>query len=248
MGRPGAIEQPIHYAYDARTGFVTTRTWRGNYNRLVSLLPYLQQNGWSFEMSSSTGANYTLTATIGYSWANSGINDNPIDVWEFVSNKVEKDLLSSDIAIVNALSSSDIKTIKAGLDSNPITPPTDSSITALSAGAQTVYKLLFNNVTSTIVFAPTVRHTQTVSNVYAVAAALANIGRIFSTVTLDALVPDTVAFNLPADASITKLGLNLAYGFMKDYPNVTPSAYNKTQITQDYQYGLWSTDLYGALL
>src|ERR1700743_1442423 len=93
IGNAGAIEQPIRASSDPRTGAQTTRTWHGPLGALLPLFAPLSADGWVFQLNPISPVTYELVASIGYTWTNSGIADNAVDVWDLTSNKVEKDLL-----------------------------------------------------------------------------------------------------------------------------------------------------------
>lgn len=258
-GFPGVVEQRPKYSWDPRTGFITTRTFIGPQRAITGLLASLQAGGWSFEVDPDGGQNYRVTAMIGASWSNSGLQDNPVDVWELTSNRVEKDLLSSNLPIINALTPaagmtpSDLFVIRYLLDNPPQSPPVVGAPSAsanppqLSADGLLIYKLMTAGVTSSIVFQPVLRQTQTVSSQFAINQAVTGVGTLFSSATLSSIIPAGLLVSLPADGSyVNSNGFTMNFGWLKDFPNVTVAAYNKTQITQDWQFGFWEETLWGV--
>lgn len=259
IGYPGAVEQPIRYGWDSRTGFQSTRIWIGPYNSCIGLMPQLQANGWNFDMSSANGVNYTLTATIGYSWSGSGIQDNPVDVWEITSTKAEKELLKSNNTSVSTCTKTDIKTLQTYLnapngenflDANGFLMPesqwkglNDSGVqTALTSSGLVVAGMLVAGIRENTTYQPTIRHTQTVSGSYSIAAAIANVGSIYATPIMLTLIPANLTNAVIADPASPPL--NTRYGWLKEYPNVTVSAFNKSQITQDFVFGAYHNILH----
>lgn len=261
IGYPGAVEQPIRYSWDSRTGFQTTRTWIGPYNSCIGLMPQLQANGWNFEMgSNSNGVNYTIAATIGYSWSGSGILDNPVDDWGITSTKVEKELLLSNNPHVAGCTATDIKTLQGYLsdptnanftDTNSLVKPVTAwrgldgtTSTPLTTDGQSVATMLVSGIRSVSIIQPTIRHTQTVSNVFVIAAARANVGKILSTALMLQSVPAAIAAAVPSDPATAFLGA--AFGWLVGPLDVDSSAFNKSKLVQDFVFGAYYTDLYGV--
>lgn len=236
LGTTGAIEQPSAQTSDPRTGAQTTRRWHGKIQDLLFLFPQLSSAGWVFTVNPISPILYELVATIGYAWTNSGIADNAVDVWDLTSNKVEKDLLSIDNPVINALSQADKQLIRATLEQAPATIPA-----TLTGPALSVYQDMKDGFDHYPVFQPVLRRTRTVSGQYATAQAEANIGKIISgdsMVGSEGVPASLVGVPIPS-ATTTKTGY--AYGWLKDYPNITIAAFQKTQIHQDYLFGYWPT-------
>jgi hypothetical protein len=77
--------------------------------------------------------------------------------------------------------------------------------------------------------------------------ALTNVGKVISAANLQSLenVPGVLLFNLPTNSSPTRAdGLTLSYGWFKRAPTITQVSGAKWELVQEWQYGLWSTDLY----
>lgn len=241
-------EQAIRYTTDPRTGAQTVRTFHGPYQAVLNLVAGLQNNGWATDLHYKAGPVWELTATIGLSWSNNQILDNPVDLWELTSNRVEKDFLNAQNSLVASLSTTDIQILQNFLDNPPFpiptTPPVSASGAALSGNGLIAYNLVLSGVKSQAIFQPVLKHTQTTSNIYAVAASVANVGMLLKTSTLAAVLPNALAFTMPADPAFGKTGF--AYGWLVDAPNVRVSAFNKTQIEQVFEFGLWSTAMYNA--
>jgi hypothetical protein len=181
-----------------------------------------------------------------------GATEVPVDSWEFFANHCEKDVLEADNSPVDSISLAN-KTRIRNFILNPSGPDgyvvTEDSFE--DDGTETLpfdlYKQMQAGVRSIVVNAPTLRHTQTVSNVYTVKATLTNVGKIISSATLTILedLPFGVLFNLPTDVSTR---YKQHYGWMKVHPTVRCAARFKMQIEQEWQYGLWSELLYNQPL
>ncbi len=119
--------------------------------------------------------------------------------------------------------------------------------------ARSYYFLIKAGVTSFPIEASVVRHTQIVSNTYAVQASFTNVGRILSTNSFQSTegVPSSLLFGLPATPSSTQFietANDLAYGWRKSRPSVSRLSFIKWQITNSWQFGLWATKIYGNVI
>lgn len=198
----------------------------------------------SWTVAPIEGGCYRLTAKIPKAAIGAGIGggiNNPNiplnDIWELQPNMVEKDILDADIAI-NNLTVAQKDAIKAAVAAN--------SVGSLSGNSLKYYKLLRAGVTSVRVFEPVLRHTLIVRADYRIAASLTNVGKILTTAQLQSFenVPGILLFNLPTGSKVRTDALDVDYGWLKKYPTVTQISGGKWQISQEWEYGLWSTDLY----
>lgn len=123
-----------------------------------------------------------------------------------------------------------------------------------TAGCYTIFLLNQRGQTSSIVFAPVLRFTQTVTSQYAIQASLLNAGQIISSATMPILenIPSGLLFNLPNDPNPASqkilLAGDLVWGWFKDFPTIRQIARLKWNIVQEWQYGLWPVAVYGELL
>lgn len=245
-GQTGAIEQPREWDWSPLAGYTSRRSYEGtSASALATLEAELKAGGWSYSVKNTPGK-WTLSATIGGDNGNNGGGNNPLeplaDVWEMSANVIEKDLLESDISIMD-ISSADLKTIK-DWQGGAISRPT------LSGNAGSIVVLLDNNVKSVRVFQPTLRHTKIVSSSYAIKQSYTNIGKIISTSSIGSLegVPNTLIFSLPPPSTSKRTGaagLELKYGWYKKPPTVLEQAGGNWQIVLEYEWGWWSTLIYG---
>lgn len=237
LGTPGAIEQPSSTGSDPRTGASTTRRFHGKPADLFPLIQQFSAAGYVVQFTPITPVTYELTATAGYAWSGSGVTDNPVDVWDITSTRTEKDLLSVDIPIINGLSQSDKDLIRSTLVSAPATVPT-----TLTGNALQVYQDMRDGFDHYPVYAPILRHTQTVSCVNTQQSSLVGVTKIYSTASMlsNQGVPKTLNVDLSAiEGLYTNNKTGYAYGWYKEFPNITIAANCKTQIHQDFIYGLY---------
>lgn len=180
----------------------------------------------------------------------------PVDLWEYFGQRAEKDLLEADVpsGITATLSQKNIEVIRGAL--NGIFPDGGETLGSTDftdgnqANALILYKLMLAGVRSAVARVPMLRHTQTVSNNWSVPASLTNVGRIISTAMLLSLesVPTSLLINLPNRVPTAFQTINVKYGWLKNDPTVQQVAFRKFQIVQEWEYGLWPTDVYGQPL
>lgn len=241
------VEQKRKFAWDTRSGWQTTRRWKGPDSALFALMAQLQSAGYNFTAEQASGVNYIVTATIGYSFSGGVIGDNPVDVWELGANKAEKDLLQADVPIINGLTKAEKQIIRDNYLSPPATttattnnPPTLPS--DLTGNALTVYSFMVEGFTGLPVNAPTIRNIKTVSSVNSVQAAVNGQGTLFTLGTINP--PATLNIDLSTLGTAGKTGY--VYAWFKDFPTARCAAFNKTQITQEWVYGLYPTAVFGT--
>ena len=113
---------------------------------------------------------------------------------------------------------------------------------------QKVLDLLNAGIKSRVVEQQVLRRTRIVSNKYAIKDSLTNVGKILkaSNIATYENVPTELMFNLPSDyAALSTIdGLTRHYGWLKRFPTVLQLAEGKWQINLEYDWGLWSDDLY----
>lgn len=190
-------------------------------------------------------------ATLEYSFGSIDmVTGNPADerptvVYELHENMVEKDILAVDIPLSNSVNGTASETLlRKYLNGTDLTA---AEVSSLSADATTLYGHIRAGQRSKAVHQPILKISKVVSNAYTVKANHANKGRILSTakVSSDEGIPVSILFDLPADTT-TKAGY--VYAWLKNPPTATITGGNRFAISQEYQYGAWSTDIYGAVV
>jgi len=204
--------------------------------------------GYEWSVTPLSGGCYRLEATNDYSQTGGQSDPNtPLsDVWELQPNQVEKDILDSDNATVNLLTDGNKKLLLSYIDS-PNTPPAFTGTTDQINAATTLLKLSQAGVKSVRIFAPVLRHTRVVRRDFTVAQSLTNVGSIIYADSLKNLegTPGTLLFNLPTSSHPTRNdGLTMKYGWMKKYPTISQVGGGKWNLQQEFEWGLWSYDLY----
>ncbi len=257
-GQPGAHQQPTRWGR-TEAGQFADYSYEGDKASIQALAGYFDSTGAVYQVSESFGKS-RLDVRLEY---NPQAVEIPVDLWEYVGVKVEKDLLESDVpsGITATLSQKNISVIRAAIQNpptgdesgdfsstHPNAPVTLASFSdGNAANALTIYNLMHAGVKSAPARAPVLRHTQTVSRNWTIPASLTNVGRIISTASMAFFegVPTGLLFNLPTLVPATFQIITVRYGWLKNDPTIQQIAFRKWQIVQEWEYGLWPTATFG---
>jgi hypothetical protein len=182
----------------------------------------------------------------------SGAAETPTEVWELYPNQALIDVLAGDIpgtisgqGNVNSISAEDKRILRHEAEgSSGSEEPTEFG----DPLANMMLALMLSGVRSFRVEQPTLKVSKLVSSSYPVKAALTNVGRLISSETMQSSegVPATLLFNLPASSIVTKAdGVVQAHAWYKTYPNVQQVAGGRWNISQAWEWGIYSTFIYG---
>lgn len=247
-------EQPIERGWNKKRGYYTIRRWRGQQSDAEAQRASLIATGFYTDVRLKEGPVWEVEAQ-----ADSDIEDetpltedSAVDTWELAANRVEKDLLVSDIASVNDLDDVDAQVLRAFINGDTTYAYDEFAwINNGSSNPSGLYKLIKAGVKSSQVFQPILRRTTTASDSYIVSASLTNVGLIYSTAQILAEndVPASIANNMPTtgpsgSATRTLDGITYTYGWMKGYPIITDTIDGKVQIQQEWEFGLWTSILH----
>jgi hypothetical protein len=273
IGNPLDNQQPATFSRD-ETGTksdipfeMTSRT------QFYNLKTTANQNGVQFSAEEGYGK-HKITFHYPYDFQTDPATEPPVELWEMVPNKVEKNIIDADNANTRALIQQDIATLNALVDDiqeyifsvqNP--PPGGSGLQygdldptkiAFStkpdsaAAALVLANLIVSGVKSQIIFAPTLRQTLTINDAYPIPATFLNVGSIISSATFPALfdIPNDLLFQFPfdSDPSLDASRPVLHYGWFMDAPEIRQIAWLKWQIVLNWSYGLWPEAQYGVPL
>jgi len=230
--------------------FSPSEGWSGSWNiegpkaAVRALLNQLAGLGYSFVFQ----CNQSPKATVQYETVGvpggpgTGGEETPTLNWEYFANQFEIDVLETDRAAIIGISEGDKRKIR-----DAIAAPDPDTAPNLTGNALTVYQLMLGGQRSVRLNVPNLRVSKLVSGSYPVKASLTNVGAIITTNTLiiQEAIPSTILFNLP-NLSTTKSGF--AYAWYKKHPNVQQAGGIKWNISQEWEYGLWPTFVYGTAL
>jgi hypothetical protein len=256
LGVPGMIEQPRRYSGGPTKPDQTIRTWRGPKAAAKAMIKLCRMNLWDWELEES-GPNATVTATMSNIDGSNQTPEVPVDNWELVPGEVEKDLLEADIAAANLVNDTDKKTLRNLIAQPPSLGTKIDNAWALTtftgtneekAAAFEMYQVILKGQRSVKMFAPVLRRTRTVSNQYAVREANTNSGRLIKTSSLESVeqVPASflISFGQPPFSKVPLDQVRYTYAWFKHPPTLQVAANNRIQITQQWEFGLWSILIY----
>lgn len=264
-GQPGPHEQPRTWGKTQDGQFAVYR-YTGTKEEIKALGGYFEGQG---QMYTVTEDFATATCEVRFDFnPATGTVEAPINLWELTGGEAQSDLLESNVytAITSTLTQKNMDIIRSAIQNPPDGSDTSgpysakdrpqASVTAAcftdgnAANALAVYKLMQAGIRSVIVSTPVIRHTQTVSNSWAVPVSLTNVGRIISSASMSTteLVPAGLLFTIPTIVPATFQTITVAYGWRKKWPTVQQVALRKWQLIQEWEFGLWSTDLYGPVV
>lgn len=253
-GTAVATELPARAGWSPQRGPYQIRTWQGPHSAIKVKAQWLQSMGYSYELRESPSGLSTIEATTSDPSQN---NDGPpyqnvVENWELRPNKVQKDILESHCAAVNALTEEDASKLRKYLDGNG---NRDVSPAFETAGATDLFRLITAGVKSWEIPQVVLVHTITVPLNYTVYFNYGYMNRIMS---VNALMrwerlPFDYLLPMRAIAALfvppTRLdGVSMVYGWKKGYPTLAMSSQGRRELQIDYEFGLWPTLLYGALI
>jgi len=235
QGNPDLVEQPITRGKDGQTGPFITRTWKGTEDACNAALDEII--GADHAEVTGDGAVYTLTAR----FANDPNSDPTPEVPQHEErlhfNRVSKSIYEHPNYA--GLSFGTKAVIRQAMEEHATASP--ASI-AGNAPAIELYQLLLEGVESFVVNQAVVIVTDTASAGFAWTIGFGDVGKVFSTSAMiaDADLSSGWAVNLPVGS-----GSSLFHsGWLKGPPEITTVGGNRSQLVQEYEFGLWTADLY----
>jgi hypothetical protein len=247
-GQRGAYPQPGRFGRN-ESGLYTIRVWEGTLREIYQVCAALESVHALWEITESfTGAKHRIEAHIPLSGPpDSGTTETPEEEWELFAQDIEVDLLNADVFPVNGLQPTDRQEIQYYIDHPPALGK-DPIFKGTFPGTQLdLYHLMRSGYQSQEVSRHTLRHTQTASKNFNYATALINVGRIISTNSVIALesVPSDVTANLPNN--VTPFA-DVVYGWLKKKPTLRSHPLKRSQLEQEWVYGLYPPLIYDNLI
>lgn len=265
-GLTGPWLQPSEYGLN-ESGQSATIAWEDvDPNKINAMAAQFDAKGFSYRVIHSFGK-HRLEVYLSYN--PDVVNEIPVSLWEYTGTEVQKNVLTTGspsgfTSIAASLTSLNIEVIQKALQGTlPEKAPKDAAGVQFidasancftdgnAANALEIYNMMKCGFEDVILQAPIIRHTQMVSLIYPITLSKLNVGRIFTTPTLISIEnPPTWAVNgLPSDSPPSSLsGFSLAYGWRKSAPHIQQIARQKTQLIQEFQYGLYTPHTMGTFL
>jgi hypothetical protein len=263
-GIPGPQVQPGSFGFNETGRFAVLSFEDVKAENITNMALDCERLGLSYQVKHEFGKS---RIDIQYSYNPLAGFDVPIDLWEYSGRSIPKDLLqaATNTGITATLSAFNIEVIRLAMSDNFVNlknASTDSQgVQSLNAScftdgnpanALTIYTLMKSGMTDYNVRAPVIKHTQIVSAIYPVSLPQINVGKIISTPTLFAFEPTLPAWAVSGLPSIAAPafsdGKKFVFAWYKNEPSIQQTAFKKITITQEYEYGLWPTDVLGTPL
>lgn len=258
----GGSESPVNSNWDPVKGWSTTRKFRGTEAYVREMESDMILQGYTTQLTA--GAVWELSASVAADTRDGnppGMGPNDVvDTWELFAGKIEKDLLSCDSAEIAAITLPHVSFIRDIMDgkinaslwdsSTTAKNPPDGTASAFGGNADTfqIFKAVVGGTKTKQIFQPTIRHTQTMATGASFTSYVANAGKIYSSAKLVSTynVPSNIAATLRTSATTTRTdGLIVFSGWFMDHPSVQIAAGQKTQLTQEWTWGIWAKAVMG---
>ena len=251
VGSQDPIQQGIRYTREVNGAATQRQRWLvTDQADVATLVSALINGGYSYSIQYD-GPICTVEGTLDYATTAGGGGGTPTTtpwttIWERDIKVTEKDLLESNLAIVNSTDLTELHkaTIQIGLANN-----VQPAATGLTGNPLKVYVLMFNKVKSVMVYQPIIRRTKLCSNSYGIAESDANMGKILTAAQMSSLegAPASLLFALPASGTSTiRTDFAIRVGYLKMPARVQQQGDGKWQISQEFDYGDWAADIYAA--
>jgi len=240
-------------------------------NQWASMVNLFDQAGIQYDAQAGFGK-HSATGKYPYNFRNNPATEPPVNLWELISNRVDKSIVDASNPQTSVLIQQDIATLQSFVTNpaeyifsvqNPPGPGSgfnygdiDPSKLAFNttnaqsaAAALLLANLIVSGVTSQPVFVPTLRFTVTVNNQYPISASFINSSKIISTNSMYLIyyISNNLFGALPnyTNPSLDASRPVLNYGWFMSPPEVRQVARQKWQIVYNWEYGLWPVALFG---
>jgi hypothetical protein len=233
QGNQAATLVRVSSGNDPQSGKFIQKYWRGTFDAINAVEAELIPQNVYYTKDPEGGDVWGLTARFS-SVTEEGTEEVPVSEERLRFNFVQKSIyLHPDFA---GLGSEKIQAVRSAVDSGAET-------LFIDIVQDTLYNLVLNGVDSWTIYQPTVIVTDTASAGFAWNIGFDDYGMIFSTVNMiaDADLNSGWANNLPTGGTPPS---GFIYGWLKKPPEIVTVAGNKTQLVQEYEFGLWSDVLY----
>lgn len=215
--------------FDRQSGPFMQKTWRGTRQAIHATAAEIGFSADNWIIEPEGNGVWTLTARYS-SNTTEGTAETPVREERLRFNEVQKSIYSSPS--FSDLTTDQIEAVRRAVESS------DGANFSVPL-QQTLYDLIISGIDSYPVYQPTVIVTDTASAAFAWDVGFENYGYTFDTTNMiaDAGLTSGWKNNLPDDASNMS---GFIYGWLKKPPEIVTVAGNKTQLVQEYVYGLWA--------
>ena len=234
QGNPIAVLVRTEFGFDSQSGKFVQYVWEGTqdacngvYNTLTGADNAIQTN--------IGGGKWQVTARFGNAAVEGGVEEVVRE--ERLRFNITQVSIFRHPVLTASLTTAQITFVRKYVESNEAI-----TFSFPTAAQRTLYELAKAGVDSFPVYQPIVVVTDTASRDYPWATEFAYYGYTFSTAGMiqDAYLTSGWKSRLPNDTSNLT---GFIYGWLKKPPEVVSVGGNKTQLVQEYEYGLWAEDL-----
>lgn len=233
QGNSAAILVKTSTGFDRQSGKFVQKMWRGTEDAISSVEATLVGADHYTKDPEGSGI-WTLTARWS-AFTDEGTVETPVQEERLRFNIIQKSLYAhpSFASLTNDQLAAVRKAVNETTEGASFTVPLQQSL----------YDLLISGIENFNVYQPVVVVTDTASADYPWNIGFQDYGTIFTTAAMiaDADLGSGWAGNLPASGAGPG---GLTYGWLKKPPEIVTTGGNKSQLVQEYEFGLWSDTLY----
>lgn len=232
-GNQVAVLVRTETGFDRQSGKFLQKVWEGTEQAINGVEAELGLPDYYLK-GPAGGGKWTLTARYG-AFTEEGNEEVPVNEERLRFNQIQKSIYSNPL--FSSLSTVALNEVRTAVDNRePLPSPSLPLQDAL-------YAIAVAGIDAYMVFQPVVIVTDTASAAYPWDIGFTDYGTIFDTAEMiaDAELSSGWKSNLPSGGSPPS---GFVYGWLKKPPEIVTVAGNKTQLVQEYEYGLWATALF----
>lgn len=236
QGNAAATLVRVSTGWDKQTGRFTEKLWEGTESAINGVEAEAVTTADSYQKTPEGSGKWSLTARFN-AFVEEGTEETPVSEERLRFNEVQKSIYAHPD--FQSLSQTEIEAVRQAVQ--------DSNGASFSAPLQQVlYDLILSGIESFLVYQPTVVVTDTASEGFAWNIGFSDYGKIFNTAQMisDADLDSGWKNNLPGVGGAPS---GFVYGWLKKPPEIVTVAGNRTQLVQEYEFGLWSSALYDSV-
>lgn len=241
QGNSGIVLVRTEFGFERQSGQFVQKTWEGTQDAVAGGLATIG-NPDSYLMSpTGAGAKWQLVARYGQNTEEGG-SEVPTTEERLRFNRISKSIFASPRYA--AVAEETKRFIEANANDDDVNGTKRQYVEDTGdADALLLWDLVSSGVKEEIVYQPVVIVTDTASADFPWTIGFNDYGKIFTTAGMiaDADLNSGWASNLPAE---TSPDAGFVFGWLKSPPEIVTAGGNRSQLVQEYEYGLWSLALY----
>lgn len=233
QGNQAAVLVRTSTGFNKQSGKFIQKRWEGTEDGINAVEAEVALAADDYTKDPEGGGKWSLTARFS-AFTEEGTEETPVSEERLRFNDIQKSIYAH--TTFAALSQEQIEAVRRAVE--------DINGASFSVPLQqTLYNLVISGVDSFHVYQPVVVVTDTASANYPWNIGFADYGSILTTAEMiaDADLNSGWKANLPGNGSPPS---GFIYGWLKKPPEIVTVAGNRTQLVQEYEYGLWSDALY----